>query len=166
MPNGKVHDSFWKKAYPLPIIITVIVYILVDFTLGYIAPYTCAKSWCLSNSLLTSIGIPFGYLLGKVITPDLDMPGITQSEWWVMRKFKIFGALFTAYWMPYGYLFSHRSFWTHSYFISSFIRVIYQFWWIFVINLGNFRYFILFGIYLGLCISDSIHIWLDYHYQK
>ena len=83
-----------------------------------------------------------------------------------MRVAGDLGAIFVAYWMPYGRRMKHRSFWSHSYIISTFIRMIYQFWWILFLHPVNLVLFILLGAYIGLCVSDGLHIWLDMKEKK
>ena len=163
MPSGQKHDDLWRKAYLAPIFASVFSFTLLEFTLSYIYPYSCLISnlYCFTNSLLISIGIPLGYLLGRVVTPDMDMIGITKTEWDILRKGKLLGVFFIMYWMPYAYLVSHRSYLSHSYMFSSFIRMIYMFWWVMFLHPINLVLFILFGIFFGLSVSDGIHIWAD-----
>ena len=104
---------------------------------------------------------PLGYLLGKVVTPDLDQANITKTEWDMMRVGGDLGAVFVAYWMLYGRRMKHRSFWSHSYGLSTFVRMLYQFWWVVLLHPVNVVWFILLGCFLGLSVSDGIHIWLD-----
>ena len=130
MPGGKFHDYIWKKLSFVPVITFFLIFLVLEYTLVYVYPYSCIGKHCFTNSLLVSIGIPLGYLLGRVVTPDMDMIGITKTEWDILRKGKLLGVFFVMYWMPYAYLVSHRSFLSHSYIFSSFIRMIYMFWWI------------------------------------
>ena len=167
MPSGKIHDSLWGKSRKLAVIITLLVYVLLDNTLAYVIPYSCLGSHCFSTALLISIGIPVGYLIGKVVTPDLDLFSITSTEWYSIRKAGIFGLLFVIYWMPYGYAFKgkHRNYYSHSYVISSIIRSIYIFWWVAFYPV-YILIFLLIGVTFGMCISDGVHIWADFNYPK
>ena len=168
MPSGKVHDELWKKSKAAPVIVALMVYGLFDITLYRIFPYSCIGRHCVSNALLIAIGVPLGYLLGKVVTPDLDLFGITTTEWYSIRKAGVFGLIFVMYWLPYGYLFKgrHRHYWSHSYFVSTLVRVVYMSWWTFFIVPYTMYFVLWFGMYLGLAISDCIHIWADYNYKR
>jgi len=167
MPSGKTHNREWRRRLKICTIwLPLLSFILLEYTLSYIYPYSCAGSHCFTNSLLISIGMPLGYLLGRVITPDLDQANITVTEWDVMRWLGDFGAIFVGYWMFYGRRMKHRSFWSHSYVFSSFIRMLYQFWWIVFFHPPGLVLFILFGVFVGLSVSDGIHIWLDRNYKE
>ena len=161
MPSGKKHDEMWGRCFPWLGIVSILIFIILEFTLVYVYPYSCVGSHCFTNSLLTAIGVPLGYLFGRYITPDLDQSNITKTEWDAMRKAKLFGVFFVMYWLPYGYLMKHRSTLSHSYILSSAIRMVYSFWWILFLHPVNLVLFILFGVFLGLSVSDGIHIFLD-----
>ena len=167
-PSGKIHNELWKRGFKYAVLASVVVYIVLELMLILVSfPfYSCINEHCFSNPLLVSIGLFLGYVFGKWITPDLDVFGITQSEWEAVRVAKIFGLLFVMYWMPYGYIFKgkHRSFWTHSYVISTLIRQMYAFWWIFVVSgtEGFVLQLVVFsGLFLGLFGSDGLHIYAD-----
>ena len=146
---------------PLLPVFSIFIFLLFEYTLVYVYPYSCAGSHCFTNSLLIAIGTPLGYLLGKFVTPDLDQSNITKTEWDAMRTAKLLGVIFVMYWLPYGYLMKHRSQHSHSYVWSTAIRMIYMFWWIVFLHPVSLVLFILFGVFLGLSVSDGIHIWLD-----
>ena len=114
------------------------------------------------------LGIVLGYLLGRYLDPDLDLPQTSSSEFRAMRELKLFGALLVAYWLPYGFVIPHRHFLSHSPILSTMIRFSYQFWWAWVL-LDKYGYMwnkvILYawlGMFIGMAMSDSVHIWLDY----
>lgn len=171
MPSGKVHNKLWKKGIRLSFIGFIGMYIVLDFLIPFISnPFSCISEHCFSISLVVLVGSLSGYLLGKWITPDLDLFGITQNEWDVVKKGKLLGLFFVIYWLPYGYIFKgrHRSFWTHSYIWSTLLRVIYGFFWVYLlgVNIGiELKSFLIFGLFIGLLMSDSIHIWADHNYK-
>ena len=147
MPSGKVHFSHWKKGW---VVEGVLIVLLLSFHHPFLA-----------------LGSLIGYFLGQFITPDADLVGITFGEGRMLRKLPVIGGLFVGYWTIYGAVFRkhHRSFWTHSYIFSTVIRFVYGFWWI-----GLFRYtetwFLLsvLGMFIGLCLSDGLHVWADMRY--
>lgn len=50
-----------------------------------------------------------GCLTGLVIDPDLDVDGITRSEWQLLKRFWILGMVWVVLWWPYARLIPHRS---------------------------------------------------------
>lgn len=79
-----------------------------------------------SGSLL--IGAILGCLTGIILSPDLDQTSITVSEWYVLKipiVGIIIGPIFIAFWLPYSRIFKHRSFWTHTPFVGTMIRLVY-----------------------------------------
>ncbi len=78
----------------------------------------------------TALLCMFGCWLGVFISPDLDLPGLTFSEWKVIRIPFIgryfLGPIFVMIWFPYSMLFRHRSFWSHGPGISTIIRILYM----------------------------------------
>ena len=146
-PSGKVHFYWWKKGRVGAILFGVAASLLY---------------WSLG------LGILSGYLLGRWIEPDLDMVQTTTSEYRAMRELKLFGVLLVCYWLPYGFIVPHRHFLSHSPIISTIIRFVYQFWrlWIFLDKYGymwnSAMLFGFLGLFIGLCLSDLIHIFLDY----
>ena len=146
-PSGKVHFHWWKKMRVLAVAIGVAA------SLFY---------WSLG------LGIVLGYLLGRYLDPDLDLPQTSSSEFRAMRELKLFGALLVAYWLPYGFVIPHRHFLSHSPILSTMIRFSYQFWWAWVL-LDKYGYmwnsamlYAWLGMFIGMAMSDSVHIWLDY----
>jgi len=166
VPSGKTHTRIWKQVKKFLIPASILLFIFLEYTLVYVYPYSCAGRHCFTNSLLIAVGYPVGYLIGKIVTPDLDMPGITETEWAAMREAKLLGVIFTMYWMPYGYFIPHRNFWSHSYFFSTAIRMIYLFWWILFFRPIQLVLVILLGVYFGLASSDALHIWFDRAYKE
>ena len=150
-PSGVEHFKYWKSAWFLPIVIAIV---------NLIPAILTARTW---EYAAISLGICFGYGLGYFIDPDLDLVGTTSAEG-RMLKIPILGWFLVAYWTIYGAAFRkhHRSFWTHSYIVSTAIRFIYLFWWaVFVPSMSILIGFGLIGTFVGLCISDGIHVWAD-----
>lgn len=164
MPSGKVHDFYWKKVVRLAIVFVLVLWFVLDLLFANLQPFTCDYGHCFSTATVISLGVLLGYLLGKFITPDLDMPGITQNEWEMMKRFKLIGAIFVAVWMPYGYVMKHRSFLSHSYIFSTLLRMVYMFWWVAFIGYTVLNVLLL-GTLIGLGLSDALHIWLDKNYK-
>jgi hypothetical protein len=111
-----------------------------------------------------ALGSLAGYFLGQWLDPDLDIVGMTKSEG-RMLKIPIAGPFLIGYWAIYGAIFrrKHRSVWTHGYVLSTGIRYGYSFWWLYFVIpvLYDWMMYVLIGIFIGLCFSDSIHIWAD-----
>lgn len=122
-------------------------------------------------TLVWAASVPIGYLIGAYLNPDSDQISVTLGEGMAMRRFKIFGVLFVAYWTIYAYIMQmvggHRSFWTHFPYISTFIRMMYgliPFWvWFFYTKSDLYYWEIVAfcGVWVGLGISDNIHYYLD-----
>jgi uncharacterized metal-binding protein len=111
------------------------------------------------------IGMFVGYELGRWIDPDMDQIGITSSEGRVVNDFKILGYFIIGYTTIYGAIFRryHRSFITHFPGVSTAIRLVYLFWWLyFTIDiLYDYQIMVGIGVWAGLSIADLIHYVLD-----
>ena len=145
MPNSKVHYKLWKIGW---------------------ADAVCSATAFAYYYPLVSAGILVGYAFGKIDDPDLDLVGISGAEGRALRSLGPLGVVWVMYWFPYGTLFKHRSFWTHSYVFSTAIRFVYLFWWVYWLIFKNGWYdwwtlLVSFGVFVGLVISDSIHILAD-----
>lgn len=148
MPKGVVHNNYWKQFLIIAILISIIV-CLVD--------------------IISGISFLIGYLLGRFITPDLDLANVTEPEWKLMQTFGCFGAAIVGYWLPYGHLLKHRSFLSHFPMVSTAIRIVYGFWWVVIMldYVGLLRNNLLLisqialGIWAGLSVADTIHWTLD-----
>jgi hypothetical protein len=149
MASGKEHYIAWKRFFPM----------LAGFSfllalMGY---------WYLS------IWVVVGYLLhGKLgITNDLDLISINQDEAMWIRTIVLIPLVMwsTFYARIMQGLGGHRSFWSHSFGVSTFIRLMF-FGFPFILV---FRYFFtdpiyyeFFGMFIGLSIADGIHIIMDW----
>lgn len=148
MPDGKQHKLVWKKYFLLPMMVAVIFFV--------------------TGSYYFSIWIIFGYLLHGFggITNDLDLISIDSGEAkWIKSVILIPLVMWsTLYSRIIQVLGGHRSFWSHGFVISSFIRLM----WFGFPFIAIFRYFFadplyleFFGMLIGLSIADSIHSLLD-----
>ena len=143
MPSGEIHYKYWKRGWTAQGLISI--------GLMFVQPFV-------------ALGSIVGYFLGQWLDPDLDIVGMTNAEG-RMLKVPILGALAVAYWTFYGALFrrKHRSVWTHGYILSTGIRYGYSFWWLYFVIpvVYDWMMYSLIGIFIGLCLSDALHIWAD-----
>lgn len=157
MPDGITHEKFRVYGrtfvYPASIIISLLL-LEVDFR-------AC-------GNYLIAFGLLIGYEMGRYITPDADIMGTTSSEGWMVSELPIVGHFLFGVLSTYGSIMRkrHRSFLTHFPFISTFIRYIFIFWWIwYEIYRSNLDWawliFIFIGAFIGNSVSDGIHWFLD-----
>lgn len=114
------------------------------------------------------------YAMGRYLNPDADIVGMTYADGLAMRHFKIFGNAWVAYWTFYGAVFKnrHRSLWTHFPFISTAIRMVYLFWWLYFIPIVWYDWqLVLIAVWwFGLSLSDIGHyvsdMWFSNSNQK
>lgn len=152
MPDGKTHRKIYKKYAPL-----IIIPMSISFIFGH---------WYFA------IWIFIGYLLhGAGITPDLDLEGINNDEamWintFIFIPLVMWSTMYARAIRKFG---SHRSFWSHSFVLSSFIRLM----WFGFPFIMVFRYFFIDPIYvefmamlIGLSIADAYHILADKFHKK
>lgn len=146
MPSGKVHIRYWK----------------------YVLPFSCIVSVILMfYSFLSGMMFLLGYLLGYICDPDLDKLGITSAEGRALHKFGIFGLLWIMYWMPYAFLTKHRGI-SHVPILGTAIRFLY----LLIIPMALVLYYTIplsdqvlwmaGWCFVGLVMSDLVHIFLDY----
>jgi Uncharacterized metal-binding protein len=116
---------------------------------------------------LAGLACAAGSASGVVLSPDLDVDHKTESEEVVWRWGCVFGIAFMTYWLPYGLVMPHRSFWSHFPVVSTSIRVVYGFWWLvplsFAIRLtpGPLFWWYFAWWFAGLCLSDAAHWMMD-----
>lgn len=107
-------------------------------------------------------GVAIGTVIGWLTTPDLDIgQTLTHEERRVYKANKILGIIFEMYYMPYGRIFKHRSFWTHFPGVGSAIRLLYSFWWIAFIWPNLMMLSDVVAIWIGVTIQDIVHFHLD-----
>ena len=139
IPSRRVHHKLWKKNTPNALLCAAGVF--------FISP-------------IISGGVLAGYLLGDVVNPDLDLEGITQAEATMFEISKPLGYLWYWYWRPYALL-RHRHWLSHGLVISTVGRLLYLFWWAWFIPPQRWLDIFMVGVFLGLVVSDSVHIIAD-----
>lgn len=114
--------------------------------------------------------IPLGVWVGLFVTPDLDHHHLTTyNESIIIRWNSTIGNAFVAFWKPYGVLYGHRSSWSHSPIVSTFIRFAYMtpaiaIIWLPVMYLSfpsTWAILPFIAIFIGMCIADMGHLWKD-----
>jgi len=150
MPSGATHDRFWRAGW------------------GITLPASLYSSISVSPSFAS--GYLFGYGLGYYFDPDMDQVSITQAEGRLMRHFKILGYVIVGYTTIYGAVFRklHRSFITHFPYISTGIRFVYLFWWLYFIPILWEVWMLEFwvGVYFGMSQADAGHSTADLFFQE
>lgn len=156
MPPGIIHEELRKKgrliSYPLSILIPVVLLPIQMKGMG---------------EIIVGIGIFLGYeFIGKYMTPDWDLHGVTNDESRMITQIPILGHFLFGVSSTYGSFFyrHHRSFWTHFPFISTAIRYLFLFWWIFYQVYQSEKdlawlIFLFIGLFIGTSLSDTVH-WL------
>lgn len=149
MPSEKKHKKVWKNLIFIPIFISLF---FLFFGRWYF-----------------SIWIMAGYFLHGVfgITNDLDLISITSDEAkWIKSVVFIPIIVWSTLYARIASVFGgHRSFFSHSVFFSSVIRLL---WFGFPILLLLRQFYFspvvteFFGLCLGLSIADAIHTALDW----
>lgn len=66
-----------------------------------------------------------GCLLGILLSPDLDQPTYTYSEYLMLRFNKLLGTLWVLFWAPYAKAVPHRSRLSHWPILGTLGRVLY-----------------------------------------
>lgn len=88
-----------------------------------------------------------GSIAGTIITPDYDlMKNLPKS---IISRIPIIGWLWYWFWWPYAKGIKHRSFWSHSIFVSTILRFLYL-----IAPLILLDYILLSGDLSNLLISD------------
>jgi uncharacterized metal-binding protein len=165
MPDGRTHHEIWKVGWigaaPAALAVGAGAYLYS----GYIEDL-----FALGGGMLA------GYLLGKYISPDLDLIGVTTDESRLMEDFKIVGVVVVMIYFPYAYLMrfvglgkhGHRNFFSHFPFVSTAIRLLWLLilplvllYWLAGYTLGFYALQTLLGVFLGLGIADSYHAVAD-----
>lgn len=108
-----------------------------------------------------SAAVGVGLASGVVISPDLDIKGVTLSEGILYKLFWPLGALWFVYWYPYAILFKHRGI-SHSAIWGTLSRVIFALPLLAFANLVlSVPLLYLFLGIVGLYISDLSHLLFD-----
>lgn len=137
--------------------------------IGFIPVALFSSPLAISNPIDWAL-IQAGYALGAFIDPDLDQISITQAEGRAMRHFGCLGAVWVAYWIPYGYILTHRGKLSHLPFLSTLIRLVYVSvpLWILAflvqryLNYPLLDWFIYYSkaylpVWFGLSLADFLH---------
>lgn len=145
MPDGLTHKRFYD--------------------LGWAVCLPISISLFATGNYFFASGLLAGYGLGRYIDPDLDQIGITSSEGRIVNELSIVGKIIVGYSTIYGAVFRryHRSFLTHFPGISTSIRLLYFFWWLYFVigTLYDWQILVGVGAFFGLSFADSIHFTLD-----
>lgn len=126
----------------------------------------------LTGDIVGSLRVGLWCAAGIFISPDLDVDGMTFSEWSIARLWfplNMLAGPFVAFWMPYALLIPHRSAVSHVPILSTVIRVVYMLlplvalWYFGVVAVNWEIVLMLLGLepMLGLSVSDFGHWILD-----
>jgi uncharacterized metal-binding protein len=111
-----------------------------------------------------------GCLSGLIIEPDLDVDGVTKSEWEMIKKFWILGMVWVTLWYPYAWLIPHRSPLSHFPLIGTAGRVFYLMIVITAVTaLFHIRWSVMDAVnhpaftpwFVGLVVTDTAHYVMD-----
>lgn len=147
MPSGKVHVKIWKSLFPITVVIGVLIGIFWRVDVGF---------WTIIGGLLHGFGID----------NDLDLTGMNRSEalwtqWVIFIPLVGWSTFYSRIFQNHG---GHRSFWTHGFFISSAIRLLFfafPFLEYFKNDIHRSLLPEFIGMFIGLSISDSWHTIAD-----
>jgi len=82
-------------------------------------------AYAVTENVAVSVGATVGCLAGTLLTPDLDVDGITSSEWWLVKKLGPLGFLWMAAWWPYAKIIPHRHWLSHAPIVGTIGRLAY-----------------------------------------
>lgn len=154
MPSGIIHEELRQKGRLVVLPLSVIIpFLLSPIDMRY------------GGEIIIGVGIFLGYeFVGKYVTPDWDLAGITNDESRMIGKFPILGNILFGISSMYGSFFykHHRSFWTHFPFVSTAIRYLFLLWWVFYQIYQSrmdlyWAIFLFMGMFVGTSLSDAIH---------
>lgn len=163
MSDGKRHHEVWRQNRIWVLPLSFISYLLLDPLGSYCFPW-----FCVANKVFAAVGVILGYFMGRYIDPDLDQMGATSADGRLVNEIPIIGVFLYGHWSTYGAFFRkhHRSIWTHFPVLSTSIRIIYQFYGLFIIlflkhwwNLPIISVFL--GMLIGLSFADLLHYMED-----
>jgi uncharacterized metal-binding protein len=143
MPNGRTHNAVSLLAAGH--LTAVSAYLI---TAGATTPW-----------VFCTVG---GALTGLLLSPDLDVDNGNISDAIIRRRLGcVIESLWHFYWSPYAKIIPHRGWLSHTPVVGTTIRVVYAFWWIFllapqiVVSEGFWYWF------AGLALVDAYHWFLD-----
>ena len=157
MPDGNTHEKYRQVvrtiAYPLSVIVPILLY---------------SVPFKENGQILIGVGMFVGYEVGRYVTPDWDIMGTTSSEGWLVNEIPVAGHFLFGVSSTYGSIFRkhHRSTITHFPFISTSIRHLLLFgwvWWEIYKSALDWSWliFIFIGVFIGNSMSDGVHWYLD-----
>ena len=121
-------------------------------------PAAVITGW-ISNDVVGALLVSVGCVMGIVLSPDLDIDGKTYSETVLPEPFE---TVWYLYWYVYARLIAHRSWVSHAPVVSTLIRCVYAMWWVplvWHIDVAWWGY--AFWVFVGLCVSDTMHWIMD-----
>lgn len=153
MPSGTVHYKFYKAGFITSIPTTI---------------------YMLTISPALGIGNIIGYFCHRWIDNDWDIYSINESESRAVNELWLLGYIIYGVSSSYGAMFrrKHRSFLSHFPIISTFIRLIFLFWWLPILYWNGSIIFhgwqleFYTGILLGLSQADTYHFFADNIWQE
>ena len=116
------------------------------------------------------IGAFIGSLVGTIVTPDLDL--VVPSNFF--SRLPIINFLWMCLWWPYKKAVKHRSFVSHSPFVSTVLRLLYMLAWfapfglVFGVDFGVLlewvviNYIFCYAVLFCWVVQDLIHLWFDF----
>lgn len=110
-----------------------------------------------------ALGLAVGALVGKLATPDLDLPGITYCERRIMRWNRVAGWLWVQFWRPYARRNNHRGR-SHTWPRGTWDRCSYLLWLPCLVTVALFGWPVaLFWlcVFVGQSCQDIVHIAMD-----
>lgn len=158
MPSGRVHHRAWRR-------------------FRWLVPLFVLAFGFYTGEWLTAVAILPGYLLGSMVDPDMDMPRKLTRAKQSWRKIWILSWM-VIWWNLYGhiakvFLGGHRGCMTHLPFLGTILRLA----WLLMppILIGAmvmpsttkalfthiYTWNVLKGIFVGLSVSDLVHVTLD-----
>jgi uncharacterized metal-binding protein len=112
-----------------------------------------------------------GCASGWFVEPDLDVDGLTRSEWRIVERLHIVGMLWVTFWYPYARALPHRSKFSHWPVLGTLLRCLYLAGGVWLLER------IVSGIqldwqallfderahwwFIGLCVADAAHYVAD-----
>lgn len=104
----------------------------------------------IENIIILSGGLLIGTYL---LSPDLDLYSRIYVRWGIFRWI----------WLPYQKIVSHRSWVSHSGPLSSSIRMLYLWLWLFPFWSFLMPYLQIYGLYamMGIMVADILHVAAD-----
>lgn len=118
-----------------------------------------AVSISVGNPALTG-----GILTGLIVSPDLDLDNGFIGFAHIRRVNRVVSLLWRGFWYPYAKVIKHRNYISHSIFFGTVARVAYMAIPLLILNYHGveMQFPSWAGAwFVGLCLSDALHIILD-----